>query len=678
MKLTIALSIAFAVIVSCVAATPSVADDLSFPDYMGNKQSLSPPYLSDDKIPIVRNGFTWWIPGDQVITPDGSTATLPDMRQNLRAFPDIDVRDYGAVCDGVVDDSNGIQNAIAATQDAGGGTIAIPSGHTCAIASTLNVTKSGVRFVCVAPIGVDKSLTRNVGTGCRLLWTGSQYGMMMSVTAPYGTTSDFAIKHFGVKGITFDGNGLASGGLAMTSVDQQRFEDTSFTGFVLGVTNPSVAPTLGQTSGGPAGPRTLYVVYTYVNQLGETKVSSESSVSVLNNNRLTVTSPAQSGNATGWNVFVSTISGSGWIRQNSSPIDIGSSWTEAAGGVVAGISPPTTNYTGNAVAYYVSPAVSGVSFGSDPANHDGFWVDTVCNQYNLSGNCFYFGAYSDGAGHYYNTNGIKFYGIHFNLNGTSGAAMYCHGCDNLRIHDPWFVINTGPDALDWGIYQTMANPSEVHPANGSTIYGLVSNAGSGQKIFVARGQTSVPACTAVTAPTPSNPCTYQNRIYDIDKTNGTPDPVIETGARLTWNTSRSETYNSRMVGDQTSLVPGLVVMRAVSEYNLCVQKALGLGILNSIYACALDNGRLVTFDNLSGSSMYLRFSGTGSAADLQLQVGTGATGNFNVVPKTKFSNNVEIGAGATIIANGVNGVSCASGTVSAATLVISSGVVTHC
>lgn len=110
------------------------------------------------------------------------------------------------------------------------------------------------------------------------------------------------------------------------------------------------APTLSSTAGGTLGATTYFVKITYVNNGGETVGSLESSLAVAANNLLVVTSPSSSGNATGWNVYVSTSTGTE-TKQNTTLNTIGTNWTEPTSGLVSGSSPPASNTTTCAPAF---------------------------------------------------------------------------------------------------------------------------------------------------------------------------------------------------------------------------------------------------------------------------------------------------------------------------------------
>jgi RHS repeat-associated protein len=104
------------------------------------------------------------------------------------------------------------------------------------------------------------------------------------------------------------------------------------------------APTLGETAGGTLASAVYTVVMTYVTPNGESAPSAASTYTTDFNNLLTVASPAAAAGATGYNVYLYTSYIVGGIPspmlQNSTPIPIGSSWTEPTSGVVAGALPP--------------------------------------------------------------------------------------------------------------------------------------------------------------------------------------------------------------------------------------------------------------------------------------------------------------------------------------------------
>lgn len=126
----------------------------------------------------------------------------------------------------------------------------------------------------------------------------------------------------------------------------------------LGVTMPPIAvpaaPVLSAVAGGTLAATTYYAKITYTNAIGETLPSPEASLAVVADDVLSVASPAATSGATGWNVFVSTATGTETL-QNSSPIAIGTAWQEPTTGLVAGSALPTSNTSGNGVTATLYP-----------------------------------------------------------------------------------------------------------------------------------------------------------------------------------------------------------------------------------------------------------------------------------------------------------------------------------
>lgn len=107
------------------------------------------------------------------------------------------------------------------------------------------------------------------------------------------------------------------------------------------------------TRGGASGPgaQTVYYWITYVNGAGETTVSNGSGATGIASTTTTgqvstIASPAASGGSvTGYNVYASTTNAStGSVKQNASPVAIGTNWTEPNSGITgSGLGPPSSN-----------------------------------------------------------------------------------------------------------------------------------------------------------------------------------------------------------------------------------------------------------------------------------------------------------------------------------------------
>lgn len=161
------------------------------------------------------------------------------------------VRNFGAVGDGVTDDSAAINAAIAAAAAAGVGavnfdarryaianTIILGNGTT-ALPSTIN----GVSLVGVGSQFVRLGLTGNLGdVGTQLVWTGAVGGTMATIRGPC----------FGIdlRHIALDCNNRAANGLYIVSGSQGQFPNLSianYSGFGLFLTTQPVAVLTGGT-----------------------------------------------------------------------------------------------------------------------------------------------------------------------------------------------------------------------------------------------------------------------------------------------------------------------------------------------------------------------------------------------------------------------------------------------
>lgn len=101
----------------------------------------------------------------------------------------------------------------------------------------------------------------------------------------------------------------------------------------------AAAPVLTSSAGGALGARTYYSKITLVTPAGEVAPSAESSLVLVANTLLNVASPTFALGVTGWNVYVSTATGTE-TKQNSTPIAIGPAWVEPTGGLISGAALP--------------------------------------------------------------------------------------------------------------------------------------------------------------------------------------------------------------------------------------------------------------------------------------------------------------------------------------------------
>jgi hypothetical protein len=136
-----------------------------------------------------------------------------------------------------------------------------------------------------------------------------------------------------------------------------------------GLAAPTIPTVAGSGTTGP-GARTEYYVVTYVNANGETAASPEQTVVLTAGQIATVTSPAASGDASGYNVYGALASGQEQ-KQNSTPIAIGTNWVEPTTGlIVPGVQRCIVNQP--ATSAYGLPLILGLADHDYNATYGGF------------------------------------------------------------------------------------------------------------------------------------------------------------------------------------------------------------------------------------------------------------------------------------------------------------------
>ena len=144
-----------------------------------------------------------------------------------------------------------------------------------------------------------------------------------------------------------------------------------------GIAPPAALPVLSKIAGGTLAATTYFVRISYLTASGETAASLEASLLVAAGNLLQVASPPVDPQslATGWNVYVGTAAGQE-TQQNTSPIAIGSAWTEPASGLISGAALPQMilaienagiNVGGNQLGAIPTALIEGVDFTADRA-----------------------------------------------------------------------------------------------------------------------------------------------------------------------------------------------------------------------------------------------------------------------------------------------------------------------
>jgi hypothetical protein len=109
----------------------------------------------------------------------------------------------------------------------------------------------------------------------------------------------------------------------------------------------SVSTASGTLSGGTSPTGDYFVKITYVNSFGESLPSAETGPGTFHlsaNGNITVNSPIASGNATGWNVYISGTTGTETKQNGGTPVAIGTNYTQSVA-LVGGAALPGANTT---------------------------------------------------------------------------------------------------------------------------------------------------------------------------------------------------------------------------------------------------------------------------------------------------------------------------------------------
>ena len=152
--------------------------------------------------------------------PAGTGATQRTVQAKLRDV--VSVKDFGAVGDGVTDDTAAIQNAINFSASINGCYVKIPSG-TYKISSTLLITKSNIKI-----IGSGGDNVHDGGTGVdgatKIVWNGSAGGTMLEIKT-ISNILNSKINGTNLIGIEFNGSNSAGIAISIISHSSGKFEN---------------------------------------------------------------------------------------------------------------------------------------------------------------------------------------------------------------------------------------------------------------------------------------------------------------------------------------------------------------------------------------------------------------------------------------------------------------------
>lgn len=131
------------------------------------------------------------------------------------------------------------------------------------------------------------------------------------------------------------------------------------------LTAPATPTGSVSTVSGTLAAATYYVKITYTNAYGETLPSVESTGLVLGaTGQITVNSPIAAGNASGWNAYITTTSGSNWRKQNGTPTAIGTGYTLNVPLNGAGATAPANNTSNSTLTVTINTSGLQISGGT--------------------------------------------------------------------------------------------------------------------------------------------------------------------------------------------------------------------------------------------------------------------------------------------------------------------------
>ena len=143
-----------------------------------------------------------------------------------------------------------------------------------------------------------------------------------------------------------DGQPSPSGGATVGEPTYQADTLTLLAAGSTGLATPATPAPTNATTGGTVAAGVVQAKITYTNGNGESLPSAAgSTTTTTGTSTVTVPSPGASSGATGWNVYLTAVGGSVFFKQNSTPIAIGTGYTQTT--------PPATN-TANPPAFNTS------------------------------------------------------------------------------------------------------------------------------------------------------------------------------------------------------------------------------------------------------------------------------------------------------------------------------------
>ena len=202
-----------------------IIDAVNIPDGSITESKIANNAVTESK--IANNAVT-----ESKIAP--ITATGSNTARSLaNRFADVvNVKDFGAVGNGIVDDTVAIQIAINSISSKGG--IIFFSNGTFKISSTISIPFSNIILQGNgADFYHDIPQSQGSNSDTIFLWSGASGGTMIFVNSPSGATLTKQ-SGCGIRNITFQSNGTAGSGLIISSQNSGIYENLLFNNFSTG------------------------------------------------------------------------------------------------------------------------------------------------------------------------------------------------------------------------------------------------------------------------------------------------------------------------------------------------------------------------------------------------------------------------------------------------------------
>jgi hypothetical protein len=232
---------------------------------------------------------------------------------------------------------------------------------------------------------------------------------------------------------------------------------------------------------------------------------------------------------------------------------------------------------------------------------DGISIQALNNGSAGASNGFLIGAYAGGGALTVNASENTFSNMSIFV-GPGATGILCQGCDTNHFTSI-SIGNLGGSApaIDLSIEVDGANS---YPANSNVFDGLVTG-----NAVTARGQTTFATCTTGFQVPPGS-CTNGNVINNLDDANGTPTPIIEPGAQLTWRTtagfSKGMVFGPLVVGGTAA--PAITASPLVTNESLRIVNGASNHIVLSdntaanVWGIDIDGSNNLRFVPLTGTS----------------------------------------------------------------------------